>query len=353
MIEVWDRVDAIESAWDELADACGATPFMRPGWFRAWWRAFGRGTMLVLTASRGSDVLALVPLQVEGRRFRSPTNDHTPRFDLLALGAGPAHELASGVLARKPTSLSFEYVDPETVSFERLRAAADAASYRLVDRTYEQPPYVLVEGSWEDYEQRLDGRLRRDVARRWRRLGEEGAVSVDVADGSSRLEHLLEEGFSLEPSGWKEERGTAIGSRPETRRFYADIAAWAGPRGWLRLSFLHVGGRPVAFQFGLESSGVYFFLKGGYDPEYARFSPGKLLIHALLQRAFATGLTRYDFLGADEAFKLEWTQSTRELRIVQAFSPTPAGFLGWAAQAHGRPLGRAVLRAARRASRRG
>lgn len=348
MIDVCSELDAIEPVWDQLADACSATPFMRPGWFRAWWRAFGRGDLRVITVRRGGKVLALMPLQVDGRDFCSPTNDHTPRFEILARDTGSAHDLACALFARRPRLLTLEYVDPTAPSLGQLKAAAAQAAYRVVERTYERPPYVPIDGPWEDYERRLGGRVRRDVARRRRRLEEEGAVSLEVVDGSAGLQDLLEEGFQLEPSGWKGRRGTAIASRPETKRFYTELAAWARARGWLRLSFLRMDGRPVAFQYGLESSGVYYFLKGGYDPGYARFSPGKLLVYALLERAFSLGLTRYDFLGGDEAFKLEWTQSTRELRIVRAFSPTPLGLLGWTAEAHGRPLGRTAIGAMRR-----
>ena len=205
-----------------------------------------------------------------------------------------------------------------------------------------------MEGGWDAYERRLSGRIRRDVARRWRRLEEQGAVSLEVADGAEQLEQLLEEGFRLEPSGWKARRGTAIASSDETRRFYSELAAWAEAQGWLRLSFLRVGGEAVAFQYALEASGVYYFLKGGYDPAYSRFSPGKLLVFALLERAFTVGLSRYDFLGADDAFKLEWTQTARELKLLQGFAPTVVGLLGWTAEAHGRPLARTAARVVRR-----
>src|SRR5207247_10269646 len=69
--------------------------------------------------------------------------------------------------------------------------------------------------------------------------------TLEVVDGSERLDELLEEGFRVEASGWKSRAGTAIASRPDTRRFYTDVARWASDRGWLRLAFLRLGGRAL------------------------------------------------------------------------------------------------------------
>ena len=168
-------------------------------------------------------------------------------------------------------------------------------------------------------------------------------------DGTQRLAELLDEGFALETSGWKEARGTAIRSRPETHRFYSDLAVWSAEHaGILRLSFLRLDGRALAFQYGLEDSGTYSFVKGGYDPAYARFAPARLLIYDLLERAFSIGLERYDFLGAPEPFKLEWTGRTRALNRLEAFAPGPIASAAWAASAYGRPVARRVRAAARR-----
>ena len=45
-----ENYEEIFDEWDALADRVAATPFMRPGWIAAWWRAFGSGKLEVLTA---------------------------------------------------------------------------------------------------------------------------------------------------------------------------------------------------------------------------------------------------------------------------------------------------------------
>jgi CelD/BcsL family acetyltransferase involved in cellulose biosynthesis len=348
MIAVHGSLEEISVGWDALAEECGAPPFERPEWFRAWSAAFGSGTPWLVVNSSNGEIVAVLPLVRSRGGLHSATNEHTPRFGLLARDEAAARELAVWVFERRPRSVTLEYVDPDHFGSRELEAAAVSRGYRVLTTTYERSPYLAIDGSWEDYEHGLSGRVRRDLDRRLRRLEELGPVRLDVSDGTDGRTEQLTEGFRLEPSGWKAAQGTAVTSREETRRFYEELAEWAAENGWLRLSFLRVGEQAVAFQYGFEAGGTYYFLKGGYDPDYRRYAPGKLLLRALLERAYATGLRRFDFLGADDPFKLEWSQTAYDLKLVQAFSRSPLGTAEWAAFEHGRPLARRVRARLRR-----
>jgi hypothetical protein len=63
----------------------------------------------------------------------------------------------------------------------------------------------------------------------------------------------------------------------------------------------------------------------------------------MLARAFSTGIRSYEFLGADEPWKLQWTQTTRRRTLFQAFAPTARGRVEWAAFAWGRPTAKRLL----------
>jgi CelD/BcsL family acetyltransferase involved in cellulose biosynthesis len=110
------------------------------------------------------------------------------------------------------------------------------------------------------------------------------------------------------------------------------LAEWAAARGTLRLAFLRLGGRAIAFQLALQEARRYYFLKGGYATEYARFAPGKLLVQATLERAYGERLESFEFLGAAEPWKLEWTDTVRERVLVEAFAPSVAGVVDRAAR---------------------
>ncbi len=325
--------------WDDLADRVdGAEPWLRPGWISAWWRAFGRGSLELVSVRRAGRLSALVPLERRRAVLASPANYHSPSFGLLAEDQEVARELALQVVARRPRRLQFRFVDAETLAATNLLAGASAAGYRTLQRTLESSPYVQIDGDWETYQVRLDGKMLRELRRRRRKLQGSGQLELTVEDGTARLEELLDEGFGIEAAAWKGRNHTAIISDARTEGFYRDVARWASGRGSLRLAFLSLDGRPLAFDFAIEEDGRHYLLKTGYDPAYRALAPAMLLRHEMIGRAFALGLRSYEFGGASEDWKLKWTDKVRDRLLFQAFAPTPQGLVDRLAWTHGRAL---------------
>jgi CelD/BcsL family acetyltransferase involved in cellulose biosynthesis len=339
--EIHHEIDHVSGEWDELADRLQASPFLRPGWFAAWYRAFGIGRLELVAARRGRRLVALAPLERRRLVLRSLTNWHSPVWAPLAENADALCALTRAMVERARPWLSLGFIDAGTDGFEACRKATARCRTRVY--TLERSPYVTLTGTWNDYESRLTGKRRSNLRRLWRRLEERGNVELDVCDGRRDLTALLDEGFGVEASGWKGERGTAIASAPETRRFYEDVGAWAVSRGSLRLAFLRVDGRAIGFDFAIEESGVHALLKTGYDPSWRSFAPGVLLRQRMIERTFGQNLETYEFLGDAVEWKGEWTDTIRERVALEAFRPTPAGTVGWLAWAYGRPAFRRLI----------
>jgi CelD/BcsL family acetyltransferase involved in cellulose biosynthesis len=112
----------------------------------------------------------------------------------------------------------------------------------------------------------------------------------------------------------------------------------ARERGWLRICALLVAGRLAAFELDLDYDGKRFSLKAGYDENWSRQSPGKVLQLRVLEAAVAAGLSSYEFGGVVEPWKMEWTRTLRPRLNVLTFADRGASRL----------LGRALREAASR-----
>ena len=346
-MELVEDVASIESDWDALADRLGATPFARPGWILAWQRAFGAGRPAYLVLRRDDRLAGLVPLQLERGVAAAPANWHTPLFELLAEDDAAAGELAGGLLAQAPLTIDLTMIDPAAVGTTALTRSAEEAGFGLIARTVTLSPYVPIVGAFDDFMADLDRKFKKEIGRRWRRLAAGGDVEVSFESGGERLDELLDDGFRVEGSGWKSEEGTAILSDARLERFYREVAHWAADRGWLRLAFLRLDGRALAFDFCIEAGGVHYVPKGGFDVEYRKHGPGQLLTHAGIRRAFELGLDSYELLGQQDEYKRQWTAHAHERIRLQAFPRRPAGSAAYVAWRYGRPLARAVLRRGR------
>jgi CelD/BcsL family acetyltransferase involved in cellulose biosynthesis len=349
-VEVHTRLEALREEWDALADATGAAPFVRPGWVEPWMRAFGAGTPLALAVRNDGRLAGVLPLQARAGSVSSPTNWQTPLFGPVVADAAAASALAKAALAIVRRRADLWFLDPGVAGSEALGAAAAESGFGLIERTIARSPYVAVEGSFDVYMSGLNRKFRKDIGRRWRRLEDQGEVRVAYEEGSERLEDLLTEGFRLEGSGWKTEAGTAIASDPVRERFYREVARWAAERGWLRLAFLYLDDRAIAFDLCIEADGACYVLKGGFDVEARSLGPGTLLTHHELERAFELGFDSYELLGQEDDYKRSWTSTVRERVRVQAFPPSPLGVAEYAAWRHGRPLAKRLQAAAQRLS---
>jgi CelD/BcsL family acetyltransferase involved in cellulose biosynthesis len=351
-LDVVDGFDAVAAEWDALADELGVWPDLRPGFLLSWWDAFDGGAPHILVARDGERLVGVLPLVARGATLSSPTNWESSRWGMLAASTDAADALAAALFAGRARRVHLGFIDAEEPWLEGLRRAASRARYRLATRPLLRSPYVGIDTDWEMFRRRVSGDRLRELGRRRRRLAERGEVTLDVRDGTEGLDALLEEGFALEGSGWKAGRGTSISAREDARRFYTGLARWAAGRGLLRLAFLRVGGRAVAFDYCLETEDTHFLVKTGFDVEHRRWAPGLLLRHDMLERAFALGLRTYEFLGADDPWKAEWATSTRDLVAIDAYPPTAAGRVRWVARTRVRPVVARAKRALRGGSAR-
>ncbi|MFQ5947932.1 MAG: GNAT family N-acetyltransferase, partial [Acidimicrobiia bacterium] len=313
-----------------------------------WAEAFGPGPRAVATVRRAGRLVAALPIFRDGKRMVSPTNWHTPLFGAIATDDAGLRGLAAFLVGLRPGRLSIGFLDDQGGTLPALYPALQGDGYRVITRTLLDSPHIDLGEGWEAYRSGLQAKKLRELRRRRRRLDELGRVDFEVDDGSKSVERLLDEGFEVEASGWKGRQGTAISADGGTRAFYSAIARWAAAEGMLRLAFLRIDGRPIAFDLCLEDGLSHYLLKTGYRPEFGAYGPGAQLRAFMVERAFDLGLSRYEFGGADDAWKLEWTRAVRRRVALEAFARTPSGTLGYLVARFARPAMRKAIGGLRR-----
>ena len=343
VIEWHHDTAAITQGWAELARETRAAPFLWPDWIEAWCDSFGKGRVAIAVARRDGKLAAVLPLQRSRGVLTSPTNWHTPLFGAVGENRAAVTALIEAVFDERPHRLSLSFVDLRDPLLEVTREAAAGAGYRTLDEAMLRSPYLQIDGEWTDVWQGLGSKRRNTINRRRRRLKERGEVELSVSGGGD-LDELLGEALRVEALGWKGTRGTAIASDPATDRFYRRVAASAAALGAFRLAQLRVDGRLVAFDYVIECNGHSFLLKTGFDPEFRDCAPGIVLRAMMIERAFSNGTRWYEFLGAEDPYKREWTETSRERRRLHAFAPSAAGLSHLAAFRYGRPVAKRALR---------
>jgi CelD/BcsL family acetyltransferase involved in cellulose biosynthesis len=168
---------------------------------------------------------------------------------------------------------------------ELARAAPDAAS-------------VVPAGFW------------RRVVHTRRQAARQHAVATRISTPETLAEDL-ETLFRLHAARWTAKDQSGVLAHRDTQLFHRETAPPLLARGRLWLTVLTFDRRPVAALYVLRGHGRLLYYLGGFEPEAARWSPGRLAIADLIERGIATSAREIDFLRGDEPYKFEWGATSR------------------------------------------
>lgn len=166
----------------------------------------------------------------------------------------------------------------------------------------------------------------RDLRQARQRLEKRGRVGWRAYQGIAVEPSAVERLLVLEHMGWKREQGTSLRSRPAHESFFKDVVEGFRQAGRVVLNELTVGDEVVASMCTIISGRTAFGFKLGWDPRYARESPGMINMLEFV-RAVPGILESLDAIdsGSSEGSFVELLFSERWNLSSGAFSTTPLG----------------------------
>jgi CelD/BcsL family acetyltransferase involved in cellulose biosynthesis len=310
----------LEDEWDTLVRSRPRpSPFLLHRWLVDWWRHYGEGGELAVhVAYRNGRLAGALPLCVlpsRGLRVLSFVGgDSSSLADVLV--ADGEHSDVEAALVERASSSGQDFAEFSGLPTSSRLAAVLGSRLTLIERS--EAPVLDLSAGWEAvYRSKLPSKRRNHHRRRRRQLAELGRVEVEVARTEPELEQALEDAFTLHLLRW---RGRPDGSgfaTPVGRSFnHATIRSLA-PLDMPRIVLLKVDGRPVAFHYYLAFEGTMYVHRIAFDPAFGPFSPGVINTLDAIEAAAAEGLTRVEYLGGAERYKLELSDHLEPL--YQAF----------------------------------
>ena len=323
-------------AW--RAAAHDAPPMLAPEFALLTARLMREREWLLVGARAGETLVSALPLVRRGRTLLALRSDHTPRVDAV----GDADALPAvwrAILgARGWDVLELRGVPEDSPLARVLPEMAVDDGCRVTVREVSRAPWFAIEG----IEQRIHRRFRGDMRRLERQLG---GVELERIERFDRA--AMRDVVRLEAAAWKGAAGSAIGCDADLVRFYTALTRVFAARGHASIAFLRARGRRIAAQLAMEDATTYYLLKVGYDPEFAHFGPGQLLVRETAADAARRGLSVYDLMGKDTPWKTKWTEQARPHVEVRVYRSSVGGRTRHFVREVVRPLAGRALRTAR------
>jgi CelD/BcsL family acetyltransferase involved in cellulose biosynthesis len=319
----FDDPAASPAEWERVAAGAVPSVFQTWHWQKAWWDSFGRGELLLTAVWKNGRSVALAPLFADGGMVFFVGSGGSDYLDFVGDTSAPAVLDAILDTARRwiPDFLGFRFylVPDDSPTGSRLQAAADRLGLVCHDEGDLPAPALALHhppGAG------LAAAGKTSLVRHERYFHRDGRLEVThLADGASILPHL-DEFFDQHVARWAGTPHPSLFLNPGQRAFYRRLCEVAGPAAWLRFTRVDWEGRPAAFHFGFCHRGNYLWYKPSFAVEFARRSPGEVLLRQLLLAAVREGAHTFDFGIGDEAFKERFANRVRRVRTWGLY---PAG----------------------------
>lgn len=275
------------SQWRALSDrAAEPNGYYLPEWELAV-NATARGRLdaAALGAWRGaSRLIGLVPVISMWRAYKIPlpalvSADPYGTLCTPLLDADMAEEAAMSLLRRARRAgahaLIFRATSLDGPAMQAFNAVLHRAGMEPLVLQSHVRACLDASGDAEDVlREALGAKKLKELRRQRNRLAEHGAVHFDVARTPSETATAIETFLKLEASGWKGERGTALGQDAGDAAFIRRAVPALAATGQCEIVSLRAGETPVAAAIVLRHRDRAFYFKLGVDERFAKYSPG-------------------------------------------------------------------------------
>lgn len=332
---VHGSLESVEDRWREAWNRLAGTPFQNFDWVKTWYETLGRQqgwkpcigelradtpdgpTVLLLPLAirrqgllrvlgfMGAELLDYQAPLIEPAFARALTPAHAARLWNGFMGIFPSVDI---IRTRRMPAAIGELANP----FAALPGA----------RHEENANAARLPADFATFTASRETRLFADSRRQLRRLAELGRVQVltEVQEPALR-ERVMAALFEQKSHRWNESGAIDAFALPGYREFFSRLAA--GPLQGVDsvMSALMVDDRIIATHWGMRRGERYYWLMPTYDHEWARFSPGRLLMEAVVRQSIDDGLKVFDLTAGDEAYKKQWVDEKMKLySLTQSFS---------------------------------
>jgi hypothetical protein len=167
---------------------------------------------------------------------------------------------------------------------------------------------------FEEFERGLSGNTLASLRKAERRFSALPEARCVRASSPTDLAREFERFLDVEASGWKGAAGSAIKFHPQRVAFYRELLTAMARDGRCEIRALYTGERCIATEFCVFTRRQCAALKGGYDEEFARVSPGRLLTHKSIQWCCEDPGVDSESEVSDAPWLRIWNPNSNELR---------------------------------------
>jgi CelD/BcsL family acetyltransferase involved in cellulose biosynthesis len=321
-----EDVGKLEAEWNVLWQTCAnTTPFQSPAWLLPYLHIFKPGPFKVLSIRRRERLIAVIPITIvrSGGQavLRLLGQDVSDYMDGLCAEEDrvDVYSLIQEWLVNELTYCEFaEFVQLQ--SHALLRSMPTPASVHEEIRPGTPCPAVHLQKMDTGTVLSLTESMKKRIKVGSRQLRRIGNIDLSLADRQT-LDTAISHLFMLHAKRWQRRGLPGIFANSDTQMFYRKAFHKLEQASALRLFTLYLDKAAIASLAAFCKDRILYYYIGAFDPDYARFGPGNLIVLHVMEFAIREGYETFDFLRGCEPYKYEWGAQNQSTYIRKLWWP--------------------------------
>lgn len=175
---------------------------------------------------------------------------------------------------------------------------------------------IVMPATFDEYMSKFTSRTRSTLRRKLRKFGDCQLERITELD---QLPDFLSAAHEISRNSWQSDLlGLRIHDDEREIECFTRLVGLQALRAYL----LWHDGNPVSFCIGTQFNGVFDYEEVAYDRQYAKSSPGQVLVLKMIEDLFASNTPQvFDFGGGDAEYKRQFSNSESESGSVWLLRP--------------------------------
>ncbi len=295
--------------WPSLEPAvANLTPFQTPQWQFTWWKHFGSGELRVLVFRNATkNLVGVVPCFLhnwDGLRQLTLIGSGISDYLEPAIAPPAYQDVVTCLSGHLVASRDWDLCDWQDLSSGTMLCALGSGG-GLNARCVPDLPCsaIALDKEFAEFWAERPSGLRRNV-RRYREKAEQLAV-IEFSSKPCETE-CLEALIRLHSARWRDHGQPGMISANHSANFLRDLVKACKSQDMVRFFTLRFQGETVAVIMAFEYRNVLYGYLSAFDPSYAQFGFGRLILYETIRYAFENRYASWNFLRGSEAYKSDW-----------------------------------------------
>jgi CelD/BcsL family acetyltransferase involved in cellulose biosynthesis len=303
------QLKQLKREWLALAaEIPHVTPFQLPEWGLTWLQHFGSGELRTLLFRCGSRIVGLLPAFIHpwrGQKQMTLIGSGISDYPEPLIDPGFANEAIEALGEHLESDSAWQVCEwQDLTESSPLLHIQPRTAFRTIVKQDIPCTKITLSKTFEEFWNSRPRHVRRNVTRYRRHASEHYAVAFETVTGA--VPELFESFIRLHGNRWQLKGESGMIEENHSAPFLWEIAKQFERLKILRFFVLRFNREIAAIILAWDYRNNLYFYLSGFDPRFAEFRPGQILLCECLRYAYSQNCESCDFLRGAEPYKLDW-----------------------------------------------